>query len=502
MNNQLLLKLARLFRIPNLVRKILSVIVALVIGIMPSFLFTSEGPANKYMLRGDTIFGKTNGTGWTVGFAASVLTPSDIAADTYYIAGYYSNNPASGILDDMYARAVYLDDNTGRGGVVLCAIDSIGISRKDINEIRKIVINSGALPNVKSINIAATHSHSAIDTQGIWGADFYSTGRNLEYMKSLREITAQTIIAAYNNRRTGELFVGTKETKDMQIDLRTPIEYSNTLTRIRFSPTDGSKDTYMVHYTCHPEMLGKNTKQVSADFPAYMGREIARQTDSANFIYFNGAIGGMISGSRILEVYNNPDFDCVQYTMDFGRTVGEIVMSVNNEEPISPLINIASQGIKVPCDNYMLVLGRLLGVLNNDMTKRPSGISASVYSEVGYLELGNQQVSMFLIPGELYPELETGGFIPAAESSLGFEAHYKVLSQMSDCDNQFVLGLCNDELGYIIPDNDYMLHEWLPFANIPRDQFDREHYEETNSTGPQTARVILEAMDSMITSVK
>lgn len=56
----------------------------------------------------------------------------------------------------------------------------------------------------------------------------------------------------------------------------------------------------------------------------------------------------MISGSRILEVYNNPDFDCVQYTMDFGRTVGEIVMSVNNEEPISPLINIASQGIKVP----------------------------------------------------------------------------------------------------------------------------------------------------------
>ncbi len=500
--NETLLKTLRIFKIPNLVRKILSVVVALVIGIMPSFLFTTESPANRYMLQGDETFRTTSGTGWTVGFANTVLTPEDITAETYFIAGYYTNNPATGVLDDMYAKAVYLDDNTGRGGVVLCAIDCVGISRADINEIRKIVIDSGKIPGVKSINISATHSHSAIDTQGIWGKDFYSTGRNLEYMKSLRQKTADVIIAAYNNRRAGNLFVGTRETDDMQIDLRTPIEYSKTLTRLRFAPADNSKATYIINYACHPELLGKNTKQISADFPAYMTREIARQTGGANCIYFNGAIGGMISSSNIMEVYENPDFDCVQYTKDFGKAMGEAVMSVTNDKPVSPLINVASQGVKVPCDNYMLVLGRLLGVLNNDMTKRPSGIKASVFSEVGYMELGNQQVGIFLIPGELYPELETGGFLPASESSLGFDADYKVLSQMSDCDNQFVLGLCNDELGYIIPDNDYMLHEWLPFANIPRDQFDREHYEETNSTGPQTARIILEAMDTLILSVK
>jgi hypothetical protein len=370
------------------------------------------------MLQGDKTFSKTSGTNWTVGFGSKVLTPADISADTYFIAGYYTNNPATGVLDDMYARAVYLDDNTGRGGVVLCSVDSIGLSRTDINAIRKIVIESGKVPNLKSISIAATHSHSAIDTQGLWGADFYSTGRNKGFMKSLHEKTAEAIIAAYDGRRAGNLFVGTQETENMQIDLRTPIEYSNTLTRIRFSPTDGSKGIYMVHYTCHPEMLGKNTKQVSADFPAYMGQEIARQTGGADFIFFNGAIGGMISGSRIMEVYDDPDFDCIQYTMDFGRTIGEVIMSVNNEKPVSPLINIASRGIKVPCENYMLVLGRLLGVLNNDMTKRPSGVSASVFSEVGYLELGKQQVGMFLIPGELYPELETGAFMPAVEASL------------------------------------------------------------------------------------
>ena len=500
--NDTLLKLARLFKIPNLVRKILSVVVALVIGIMPSFFFTNEKAANKYLLNGDATFSSTNGSGWTLGFGSAVLTPKDVTADTYYIAGYYTNNPATGVLDDMYARAVYLDDNTGHGGVVLCAVDCVGLSRSDINEIRKIVIDSGKIPGVKSINIAATHSHSAIDTQGLWGTDFYATGRNKEFMNSLRQKTAEAIISAYDNRRNGKLFIGTAETENMQLDMRTPIDYSKTLTRIRFAPTDGSKATYIINYACHPELLGKNTKQISADFPTYMSREIARQTDGANFVYFNGAIGGMISASNIMEVYDNPNYDCVKYTKDFGKAIGEIVMSVNNETMIKPLINIKTKGITVPCENYMLVLARFLGVLNNDTVKNPNKISASIFSEVSFMELGNKQVGMFLIPGELYPELVTGNFLPAKDSALGLTANYKVLSKMSECDHQFVMGLCNDEIGYIIPDNDYMLHEWLPYMNIPKDSFGREHYEETNSTGPSTARVILDAMDSLIASTK
>lgn len=502
MNSELLMKLARFLKIPDLVRKILAVVVALVIGLMPCFFFTGQQAADRYMLEGDAVFSTAAGAKWTAGFGSVVLTPADITADTYYIAGYYTNNPAQGVLDDMFARAVYLDDNTGRGGVVLCAVDCVGLSRADINAIRKIVIDSGEVPGVKSINIAATHSHSAVDTQGMWGPDFYLTGRNKAFMEALRQKTAQAILAAYRGRRDGSLFIGTAETDGLQTDMRTPVDYSKTLTRIRFAPTDGSRATYMVNYACHPELLGKNTKLVSADFPAYMGREIERLSGGANFIYFNGAIGGMISSSNIMEVYDNPDFDCVQYTKEFGKTLGGIVMGIRNETPVDPLVNIKTQGISVPCDNYMLVLARFLGVLNNDMTKNPGSTSASVFTEVSYMELGSRQAGMFFIPGEIYPELVSGNFLPAAEASLGFDAGYKVLSQMSECDVQLVMGLCNDELGYIIPDNDFYLHEWLPYMNIPKDAFGREHYEETNSTGPGTARVILEAMDALVASAK
>jgi hypothetical protein len=42
----------------------------------------------------------------------------------------------------------------------------------------------------------------------------------------------------------------------------------------------------------------------------------------------------------------------------------------------------------------------------------------------------------------------------------------------------------------------------MPYINSGKDRFGRGHYEETNSTGPHTARTILEGMQVLIDSVK
>ena len=143
----------RFLRLPDLIKGIISALLSLILLFVPNSTYTSVEDASEYMLKGDTVFSDTVGENWTVGFASSVLTPEDITADKYYIAGYNPNNPAKAVLDDMHAKAVYLDDNTGRGGVVICAIDCVGISRADINDIRKLVIESGEIPSLKSINI-------------------------------------------------------------------------------------------------------------------------------------------------------------------------------------------------------------------------------------------------------------------------------------------------------------------------------------------------------------
>lgn len=491
----------RFLRIPNLVRGIISLLLSLIIICVPASVFTTVEESSKYMLIGDETFSSVAGDCWSVGFAKEKLTPEDVSADTYYIAGYNTNNPALDVLDDMYAKAVYLDDNTGRGGVVICAIDCVGISRADINDIRQKVIESGKLSCVKSINVCATHTHSAIDTQGLWGSAFYSDGKNDAFMQSLKEKTVQAIIAAYEARENGKLYFGTAEAQGMQADTRTPIDYDATVTSIRFSPEDGCDDTYIVNFACHAEMLGAKTTVVSADFPAYMAKEIDEKTGGANVMFINGAIGGLISGDKLEDVLRNPEFDCLAYTKQYGKDVASLVLATDNETELVPLINIKSQAVSVACDNTALLLARFIGVLNNDVEKTAFN-KVAIISEVSYMELGSKQIGVYMIPGELSPELESGNFFTAEESPLGTEADYKVLSEMSDCAHSFVLGLCNDEIGYIIPENDFVLHEWLPYFNIPYDDFERKHYEETNSVGPQTAGILLEAMDKLISSAK
>ncbi len=494
------MEILRFFRLPELVRGIISALLSLIILFVPNSLYTTAEKSSEYMLTGDEAF-SYDGEKWTVGFARKVLTPEDITSETYYIAGYNTNNPAKSVLDDMYAKAVYLDDNSGRGGVVICAIDCVGISRKDINDIRKIVIESGRIPSLKSINICATHTHSAIDTQGLWGKNFLSDGKNEEFMNDLKAKTAQAIIEAYEARKDGSLYLGTAESEDLLTDTREPIDYDETVTSIRFDPEDGSADTYIINFTCHAEMLGSKTTFVSADFPAYMDREINARTGGANVVFLNGAVGGLITGAEIdTFLRGEPEF-CIEHTKQFGKSVADLVLSIDNEISLAPAINVKTKVLEINCDNTALLLVRFLGVLNNDVSKDENR-KISIISEASYMELGNRQIGVYMIPGELCPELESGNFFAADEAANGTEVNYKPLSEMARCEHNFVIGLCNDELGYIIPENDFFLHEWLPYFNNAVDGFGRKHYEETNSLGPKAAGAILDAMDELISSVK
>jgi hypothetical protein len=49
------------------------------------------------------------------------------------------NNPAKGVLDPMTASAVWIDDLSGRGGVVFVSIDDIGLTNYDVGIIRDLL---------------------------------------------------------------------------------------------------------------------------------------------------------------------------------------------------------------------------------------------------------------------------------------------------------------------------------------------------------------------------
>ncbi len=483
----------------TLTKKAVKSLTDFILSTMPKKHFTTQETADKYMLTGNGKFSYVPGEKWTCGFGKASYTPADYKSKTYYIAGYDSNNPVKGVLDDLYARAVYLDDNRGDGGAIFCALDCVGISRKDINDIRKAALESGKLGKIKSINISSTHTHAGIDTQGLWGEKIFKCGKDKDFMDNLKKAAAQAVITAYEKRKDGRLFMGHAVVEDMQADVRTPVTYDKNLNRIRFSPDDKSGDIYIVNFASHAELLG-TTSLVSADFPAYLIKEIEESVPASNAVFFNGAIGGMISAKEIKKVYRD-SIDCEAYMKGFGKQLGEIALSVENETQLKPILNIKSKGVMIPGDNTVLILARYLKVLNNDIGRTEKRTKVCIYSEVGYMELGEKDVAVFLIPGELFPELYNGEFLTEKDSANHRPASYKkVLSDMTQCRHKFVIGLCNDELGYIVAENDFLLNETLPYINKATDDMDRDHYEETNSTGPETGKIILDETADLIES--
>ena len=210
----------------------------------------------------------------------------------------------------------------------------------------------------------------------------------------------------------------------------------------------------------------------------------------------------MISAKEIKKVYRD-EIDCEAYMKGFGKQLGELALSIEEETEIKPILNIKSKGIRVSGDNTVLILARYLKVLNNDIGRTEKRNKACIFSEVGYVELGEKDVAMFLVPGELFPELYNGEFLTEADSAHHRKASYKkVLKDMTDCKHKFVVGLCNDELGYILAENDFLLNDAMPYIEKATDDMDRGHYEETNSTGPNTAQIILDAMEELVESAK
>ena len=121
-------------------------------------------------------------------------------------------------------------------------------------------------------------------------------------------------------------------------------------------------------------------------------------------------------------------------------------------------------------------------------------------------------IRMLTIPGEILPELAIGGFDGshtqigdytdpivdleqenAADLSLAPEGPF--LKEQMGAEKNWIIGLGNDELGYIIPEYNFILDDRVPYLI----EASGDHYEETNSLGPRTAPMLMEWADRLLT---
>lgn len=421
---------------------------------------------------------RSEGDAWCMGFGSVEIPLPEDSPKPLYIAGYHGGREISGVLDLQRASALWMD--TGAGGVLLIGIDCVGLGNDTVNAIRTALAGFCARTGCVSVNVYATHTHAGIDTLGLWGPAAID-GKNDAFMQNLITAAADAARAAYDDRSAGDLYFGSTEPSDLLYDSREPIEIDPVLYQLRFEPHDGAQNGIrLLSYAAHAESLRGENTALSRDFPGAVADSVKAATGD-EVMYLPGAIGGLIMTRELVE-----PFDAVDNMKATAARLTEAALSIDNEVSLSPVLAISTVDIEIPLDNTMFFYYKFLGILGNEVSRGDSATGYLLHSELGVLQAG--EVTLALIPGEIFPELVSGKGLGEGdpEPLAGIAAEHGVQDLL-------IVGLCNDELGYIIPPSNYLLHPDTPYMDTVTDENGENHYEETNSTGIATAGLIADA---------
>jgi hypothetical protein len=156
---------------------------------------------------------------------------------------------------------------------------------------------------------------------------------------------------------------------------------------------------------------------------------------------------------------------------------------------LEPNLAISRVEWETELDNTLFMYYKFLGILGNSSRQDLLG-RYYLTTELSVIRLGD--LGLTLVPGELFPELVKG--TGRAEDPRGLAQ----IARDHGMEDMLILGLANDEIGYIVPPSDFVLDGELPYVR----EAEGDHYEETNSVGPNCARDLAEALEKALNKLK
>ncbi len=508
---------------------------------------------NFYEGTEDMLAEPSEGAKWSLGYAKASLVPDDILekGTEYYLGGFLTldngmNNKIEEVIDDMQIRCIAVSDGSGRGVTVFANVDCIGFCNGDIKTVRQYVEDMNTGIDFNAINISSTHCHSCIDTQGLWTNTFKKVlgnifksyipgaklerGVNTEWLDWACHVMAETIKKAATDMSEGSMTYAVKTLNPDYFNnknRKSCTSLCSDMSRFVFTPDDSSvKPTMLVNIAAHPDVVGlatsdkqDNGRQLSGDYVYYMGKTI--EGSGYNFMFVNGAIAGIYYG-RGLTNDDVPMDRRYEQAVRYGTEMGNIALNLTStydeisakadwetirkesegndgytlwfedwtpvtERALEPVLNIKIREVKLPVNNPLMKLVGKIDLTCYQVYKE--GLSDYyMFSEVGYCEMGDVKIAM--VPGELVQDIMYGGGSLTAEGSFKGEDYGLPSIREIFGDDTICFGLCNDAIGYIVPDNDYSL-------GIVDD-----HYQELISLGDHVASAVTTGLMEIAEEIK
>lgn len=351
------------------------------------------------------------------------------------------------VHDDLKARTAVFSD--GELTVALMGVDLFGMGWDEINVIREEAKKLG----IDHVVFGMSHNHAAGDTIGVYG--HYPA----QYIQHVQKQSIAGIEAALQAMQpVAELRVASRELPMDGIrvhglirNARNPGVLDPTISLIQALDASGKPIANIVHFACHVESLQAGAREISADFPGYMCEQM-KEDLGGQPVFLNGALGGMVSGDNKARTHES--------SREMGLELAAIVKDLAKTAlpPATFAFSAERRRLEIP-----MVNPNFKPLFESGLRKLNRG---RVVTDMIYVKLGETQI--ITLPGELLPEVS-----------------FEILEQM-DGFPRMLVGLGNDQLGYMIPPYDF------------RD----DYYEETMSQGPSAGLQVRDTALMMLKGVR
>lgn len=410
--------------------------------------------------------------------------------DFVWMAGFSNNRPAKGVHDPLWARAIAFRNN----GVtlVMVSLDSIGIFYEKYIKIRKMLDPS---LHIDHVMFSCLHNHESPDTMGIWSYSILHPRYDYKYMDFVEKMCKEAIEEAVKNLQPADTILAQVAAgpKGYVDDSRLPIVYDNVIRCARFVKK-GTNNTIatMVEWGNHVETLGSSNSLLTSDFAGYWRDAVENGVPDPHgvkgfggmCIYFQGLVGGLMTELHTTVPDRNGLTSYRAASFAKAQALGEnlAILTINALRgpkawrPRDNRLAIAAKTIFVPVSGpfgYAMMLGLI----------HPGWYWGKGKTELDVFRIGDLEI--LTIPGELYPEIAEGGIeSPAGADYPGPPIEVPPLRSQMNGKLNMMIGLANDEIGYIIPKTQWDAKPPYAYGRS------KPQYGEENSCGPNVAPVI------------
>ncbi len=408
-----------------------------------------------------------------------------------YLGGYggYRSRRATGIHDDICARALVLSDDSTT--MALVALDLVGISHAHLAHIQRKASRQTGIP-LDNILIAGTHSHASPDMQGLWG------GVPPAYHAYLRSQVISTINQAASDLRDARGVAASTQLGGIVCNRRGWDHTDTQLTALQLRAADGAPIASLVNFACHATVTTADNLLVSCDFPHFLVHTLEREFGGVA-LYVNGAQGDVIPAT-------SGDFDEARR---FGERVAAAATdALSDSVSLEPPLSLCTRTVHIPLGTEQLPRGASLLLSRGGPVLKAaasSGILAWLARRMGGAgrPMASSQIIAALAMASEQGIVRRGGLphVPTRVAVLGLgptvrgltvpgEAMTRLalpLKELLDSPHRLFLGLTYDTLGYLLPAD-----EWMTGRN--------NSYEESVSLGREAGPTVAEALRDLIAS--